>query len=247
MGVQPSHVHYVGFTATPSDEALSLFGECDLWKSMIKWTPTYTFSLRDAVDQRLVLDVLDHYRTSTETETADRTTLILRDFHTARQEVVGWKVKGMIVVESRNAVVEYVRALRTNDESLCVYGFFSGRVDGRSEGEFNGFDERDAAEATKAACEKGDILVVCDKLDTGYDDPRLSRMYVCRKYSSPGKFVQVVNRINRINGDCPGKIAKVIDFENGKEEVSDWVEQYKGKSSCSIPYEARDLKRAKEL
>jgi hypothetical protein len=59
--------------------------------------------------------------------------------------------------------------------------------------------------------------------------------------------VQVVNRINRINDDCPGKIAKVLDFENDKKEVGQWVEQYKGKSSWIKPYEAEELKRAKEL
>lgn len=58
-----------------------------------------------------------------------------------------------------------------------------------------------------------DIVIVCDKLDTGYNDPKLSCMYIDRYLRSSAQTVQLASRINRRHkGDkqCREKGMKAI-------------------------------------
>ena len=55
------------------------------------------------------------------------------------------------------------------------------------------------------------MLVVCNKLETGYDDPWLQSMYVDRSLRG-AHAVQVLSRLNR---NAPGKTrVSVVDFVN---------------------------------
>lgn len=42
-----------------------------------------------------------------------------------------------------------------------------------------------------------DIVIVCDKLDTGYNDPLLACMYIDRSLRSSSQTVQLLSRLNR--------------------------------------------------
>lgn len=44
-----------------------------------------------------------------------------------------------------------------------------------------------------------DIVIVCDKLDTGYNDPKLSCMYIDRYLRSSSQTVQLASRLNRLH------------------------------------------------
>lgn len=44
-----------------------------------------------------------------------------------------------------------------------------------------------------------DIVIVCDKLDTGYNDPKLSCMYIDRYLRSSSQTVQLTSRLNRLH------------------------------------------------
>lgn len=56
-----------------------------------------------------------------------------------------------------------------------------------------------------------DIIIVCDKLDTGYNDPDLVAMYLDRKVKG-SKAVQLMSRLNRIRQ--LKRETLVIDFVN---------------------------------
>jgi type I site-specific restriction-modification system R (restriction) subunit len=42
-----------------------------------------------------------------------------------------------------------------------------------------------------------DVVIVCDKLDTGYNEPLLACMYIDRVLRSSSQTVQLLSRLNR--------------------------------------------------
>ena len=93
-----------------------------------------------------------------------------------------------------------------------VCGFFSGEVESFSETEINkGLELHEA-------CERARILVVCQKLETGYDEPRLAVMYVDRKLEGTVTLVQVLSRVNR---QMHGKShAHIVDFHGRASDAA---------------------------
>ena len=76
-----------------------------------------------------------------------------------------------------------------------------------------------AAQARSMA--RARVLVSCDKLETGYDDPALALIFVDRRYHSASRIVQTLGRINRSSrGKHTARGAfGCIDFVNDKEHV----------------------------
>jgi hypothetical protein len=122
------------------------------------------------------------------------------------------------------------RTQRSSDEfleNLEVYGAFSGDVEceGKSgypeswnEGRLNLFETLDTAS----------IIVVCNKLETGYDEPRLAALYVDRPLCG-ARAVQVLGRLSR---PAAGKTAvHVVDFANTRDAIRDAFEEYWGETT----------------
>jgi hypothetical protein len=70
--------------------------------------------------------------------------------------------------------------------------------------------------------EDADLIISCNKLETGYDEPRLCAMYVDRPLASEAHTVQTLCRLNRT---CKGKSASpkrfaVVDFVNKRAAIS---------------------------
>jgi type I restriction enzyme R subunit len=113
----------------------------------------------------------------------------------------------MIVVRSRRDVVTYHSVLRqlvkNRKVQWAVFGALSSGIiesSGRqkdseispnqtlvNENELNGH----------VSLELADIIIVCDKLDTGYNDPNLNAMYIDRFIRSSIHMVQLLSRLNR--------------------------------------------------
>jgi hypothetical protein len=62
-----------------------------------------------------------------------------------------------------------------------------------------------------------DIVIVCDKLDTGYSDPLLARMYIDRYLRSSVQAVQLLSRLNRTHPKKP--TVRVVDFANHPAQI----------------------------
>lgn len=64
--------------------------------------------------------------------------------------------------------------------------------------------------------EQGDVLIVAEKYQTGFDEPLLHTMIIDKKLRDV-KVVQTLSRLNRI---FPGKIdTYVLDFVNTAEDI----------------------------
>lgn len=67
------------------------------------------------------------------------------------------------------------------------------------------------------------VLIVADKFQTGFDEPRLMAMYVDKKLSGVAT-VQTLSRLNRI---YPGKTAPmVVDFQNSPKSIQEDFKKY---------------------
>ena len=136
------------------------------------------------------------------------------------------KAKGMVITQNIETAIRYYKAInRALDEMgnpFKVLVAFSGKkeVDGieYTEADMNGFSESDTRD--KFDLDEYRLLVVANKYLTGFDQPKLSAMYVDKKLQG----VLAVQAISRLNRSAP-KLAKktedlfVLDFFNSVDDI----------------------------
>ena len=166
-----------------------------------------------------------------------KTQLMLDDFIDRRQGWLGGKAKAMIITPSRKHAVCY---------KLAVDAYLRKRGCGfRSCVAFTGTIELDGVKFTeeimnkefmengvpydiKSIIRNNDdlrIVIVADKLQTGFDENKLCVMYIDKKLGSGVKAVQTISRLNR---PAKNKRTFVMDFVNNTEEIKAFFTQYYG-------------------
>src|SRR5690606_1903907 len=136
------------------------------------------------------------------------------------------KAKGMIVTQNIEAAIRYYKAvtrmLAERGHPFKALIAFSGEkvVDGvtYTEAEMNGFAESD----TRDRFDDDDyrLLVVANKYLTGFDQPKLTTMYVDKKL----QHVLAVQALSRLNRSAP-KLGKrtedlfILDFFNDAADI----------------------------
>ncbi|MEC9255212.1 MAG: DEAD/DEAH box helicase family protein, partial [Pseudomonadota bacterium] len=129
------------------------------------------------------------------------------------------KAKGMVVTQNIEAAIRYYKAisrqlaLRGNPFKAVIAFSGTKEVDGieYTEADINGFGEGETKD--KFDTDEYRILVVANKYLTGFDQPKLSAMYVDKKLTS----VLCVQTLSRLNRSAP-KLGKktedlfVLDF-----------------------------------
>lgn len=136
------------------------------------------------------------------------------------------KAKAMVVTQSIESAIRYYKALQKylgeRGHPFKIAIAFSGKkaVDGieYTEAEMNGF----ADTMTKEKFDQDDyrMLVVANKYLTGFDQPKLSTMYVDKRLAG----VMCVQTLSRLNRSAP-KLAKktedlfVLDFFNDVDDI----------------------------
>jgi len=264
-GIQPSNISYIGFTATPEARTLRLFGSrSSLGSSVQVWRPVHCFHLGEAEVAGVALDVMANYvRVQPAAEIAERAEWILEDFAQKCQlfrEPFRQRCVGMIVCRSRADVIAYVLALRAHGamsatgkytrveagggwmergvarHCCSIFGFFSGACGENQEQE----ERLNGGFRLAEACSRARMLVVCRKLETGYDDPRLCVMYVDRRLSEASATVQVLSRVNRT---APGKHgAYIVDFCNEPAKIAEAFNSFRCEvTSCALVGKADSL------
>ncbi|WP_421872991.1 type I restriction endonuclease subunit R [Marinoscillum sp.] len=136
------------------------------------------------------------------------------------------QAKGMVVTQSIESAIRYYQSIKQildgRGNPFKVVIAFSGKklVDGieYTEADLNGFAEKD----TKDKFDEDDyrILVVANKYLTGFDQPKLSTMYVDKKLQGV-LAVQALSRLNRA-ADKLGKKTEdlfILDFFNSAEDI----------------------------
>jgi type I restriction enzyme R subunit len=138
------------------------------------------------------------------------------------------KAKAMMVTQSIESAIKYFFAiqkiLKEKGEPFKAVIAFSGKkkVDGieYTEDSINGFAEKDTRD--KFDSDDYKILVVANKYLTGFDQPKLTAMYVDKKLQGV-LAVQALSRLNRA-ADKLGKKTEdlfVLDFFNSTEDMKD--------------------------
>ena len=113
----------------------------------------------------------------------------------------------------------------TTGTSSGVLVAFSGEVDGLTETKANGFGE--SLTAQQFATDQWQLMVVAEKFQTGFDQPKLAAMYVDKTLTGLAA-VQTLSRLNRIHPDKSGTF--VVDFVNDADEIGEAFAVYHGKT-----------------
>ena len=155
------------------------------------------------------------------------------------------QAKAMLATQSIEAAIRYYFAiqnlLKAKGNPFKVLIAFSGKkiVDGieYSEDSINGFAEKDTRD--KFNEEEYRILVVANKYLTGFDQPKLTAMYVDKKL----QYVMAVQALSRLNrsADKLGKKTEdlfVLDFFNSTDDIKESFDPF---------YTATSLSRATDV
>lgn len=159
-----------------------------------------------------------------ETNIAQRVEVIIEHFRTTVMPELNGTAKAMVVTESRAGAVKYRQAFedyvtKKGYKDIHVLVAFSGKVtideNDYTEVGINGFSEK--ALPDEFDKDEYQVLLVADKYQTGFDQPKLCAMYVLKKLHGV-KAVQTLSRLNRI---CPPYEKKtfILDFANEYEDM----------------------------
>lgn len=164
------------------------------------------------------------------------------------------KAKAMVVTQSIESAIKYYFALKNilkdkgNPFQIAIA--FSGKktVDGieYTEDSINGFPEKD----TRDKFNEDDfrILVVANKYLTGFDQPKLTAMYVDKKLQGV-LAVQALSRLNRA-ADKLGKKTEdlfVLDFFNSVEDIKESFDPFYTATSLSSATDVNVLHEIKAV
>lgn len=248
------NLSFFAFTATPKGATLEMFGT--EWQDG-SYHPFHIYSMRQAIEEGFILDVLQNYTTyrtcyQIAKNTKDnpdvpqskalktikkyeelhpyniqqKSAIIVETFRNVTKQKIKGKGKMMVVTASRLAAVRYYHEIKNYLESngyhdVEILAAFSGSVkdpDDRKEIEWtesklNGVNE---SQTKQVFHDEGNILIVAEKYQTGFDEPLLHTMIVDKKLRGV-KAVQTLSRLNRTHPDKQDTF--IIDFVNTKEDI----------------------------
>lgn len=259
------NLSYFAFTATPKDVTLDIFGTRQRNGS---FRPFHTYSMRQAIEEGFIHDVLANYTTyktcyqivkatkenpEVPVSEAAKTIVRYKNLHPRNfleksavivdtfRSVTRGKYPGakmMVVTDSRRAAVRYFFAIREalkerGETGVNVMVAFSGPIEDppksgtvHTEESLNKISMGKTVKETQTKAvfhSEGDILVVAEKFQTGFDEPLLHTMIVDKKLRDV-KAVQTLSRVNRIH---PGKTdTYILDFVNTDEEIKAAFQPY---------------------
>ena len=156
-----------------------------------------------------------------------RTEIIIEHFREVVMQELGGTAKAMVVTASRPAAVKYKLAFekyisKHGYSDMACFVAFSGKVKlsehpnkEYTEMGMNGISEKALPEAFDK--DENRILLVANKYQTGFDQPRLCAMYVLKKL----KKIAAVQTLSRLNRICPPYKKKtfILDFCNTYEDI----------------------------
>lgn len=173
-----------------------------------------------------------------ETNIAQRVEVIIEHFRTTVMSELDGHAKAMVVTESRAGAVKYRQAFenyvtKKGYKDIKALVAFSGKVT-LDEKEYtevgmNGFSEKNLPDEFDK--DNYQVLLVADKYQTGFDQPKLCAMYILKKLHGV-TAVQTLSRLNRI---CPPYEKKtfVLDFANEYKDITSAFSKYYTKTILS--------------
>lgn len=185
------------------------------------------------VDEKSARRVLAKWLSLNPVNVGQKVELIVEHFRKNVAHLLGGQAKAMVVTGSRAAAVKYHLALqdycrRKGYDNVQAMVAFSGEVPNRevqenslpvdhpfSESNLNpGLHGRDMRKVFDTPDYR--VMIVANKYQTGFDQPKLVAMYLDKKISG----VEAVQTLSRLNRTFPGKDKTfVVDFANEAEEI----------------------------
>ena len=160
---------------------------------------------------------------------AQKAEIVIEHFRDKIAHRMKGKAKAMVVCSSRPHAVRMWEALHkyinNNGHDLGVLVAFSGEVEGLTETKANGFPESQTV--TRFDTDEYRIMVVAEKFQTGFDQPKLVAMYGDKTLTGLNA-VQTLSRLNRTHPDKDGTF--VLDFVNDTDDIRDAFAVYHGKT-----------------
>ncbi|GAA3873120.1 hypothetical protein GCM10022275_22710 [Tessaracoccus defluvii] len=165
------------------------------------------------------------------TAIAQKVRVVIEHFRRNVMDMLGGEARAMVVTSSR---VEALSWSKKMNDYLAVKGYddmstlvaFSGSLTDEDTGEsitevsLNG--RSDVARAFREE-DAYRVLIVANKFQTGFDEPRLMAMYVDKELSG----VATVQTLSRLNRTYPGKTAPmVVDFRNSPASIEEDFKLY---------------------
>jgi len=247
------NISFLAFTATPRNVTLERFGRIG---ADAKPHPFHLYSMRQAIEEGFILDVLQNYMTYHayyELEKAieddpvfkgrkakarvaryaslhpsaidQKVEVLIEHFRRHVAGEMGGQAKAMVVTQSREHALRYWQRINSYIEekgydNLKALVAFSGDLDiggiTWTEVSANGFPEKELPKRFDSDAYQ--ILVVAEKYQTGFDQPKLVAMYVDKKLSGL-QAVQTLARLNRTRQDK--KRTFILDFQNTTEDIKE--------------------------
>lgn len=245
------NISFLAFTATPRNVTLERFGHIG---SDAKPHPFHLYSMRQAIEEKFILDVLQNYMTYKAYYQLEKTIeddpqfagrraqarvarfaslhptaidqkveVIIEHFRRHVAKDLEGQAKAMIVTQTREHALRYWQHINRyvaerGYANLKALVAFSGNleVDGQewTEASANGFAETELPK--KFDTSEFQILVVAEKYQTGFDQPKLVAMYVDKKLAG----LQAVQTLARLNRTAPGKERTfILDFQNATDDI----------------------------
>lgn len=186
------------------------------------------------------------------TNVTQKVEFIVEHFAANVAPLLGGTAKGMIVTSSRAAAVRYKRAFDAyiethfQHQALRALVAFSGSLTGKEvkhpsddnlehdpfaaqdDDQFteNSMNPRQYGSDLRKVFDRPEfrVIIVANKFQTGFDQPKLCAMYLDKKIANPVEIVQTLSRLNRT---APGKDTTfVVDFVNDPQVVLDAFAKY---------------------
>jgi type I restriction enzyme R subunit len=280
---------YLAFTATPKNNTLERFG---VKQSDGKFRPFHLYSMKQAIEEGFILDVLSNYTTyksyyeieksiqenplfntlkaqkklktyveQNKMTIVTKAEIMLDHFITklVNTKKLKGKAKAIVATQSIESTINYYFALkvlleeRGNPFRIAIAFSGSKKIKGieYTEDSINSFPAKlDTSKPTDSGytsdkiaryfdMDEYRILVVANKYLTGFDQPKLTAMYVDKKLQGV-VAVQALSRLNRA-ADKLGKKTEdlfVLDFYNSSEDIKKAFDPY---------YTATTLSKATDL
>lgn len=197
------------------------------------------------VDKKFARRALARWKSLHPTIVSQKVEFIIEHFARNIASLMNGEAKAMVVTSGRPQAVKYKLAfdkyIRQNKlEHIKALVAFSGKVEGKMLGDDNekgalGIDvDKEYTEYNLNPDASGDlrtdfdgseyhVMIVANKFQTGFNQPKLVAMYLDKKISG----VEAVQTLSRLNRTYPGKDETyVIDFVNEPKTILDAFQQY---------------------
>lgn len=186
------------------------------------------------------------------TNVTQKVEFIVEHFAANVAPLLGCTAKAMIVTSSRASAVRYKKAFDAyiqacpQHKAYRALVAFSGSLTGKevvhvsdellAKDMFAAEDDEQFTEASMNPRQYGSelrrvfdrpefrVMIVANKFQTGFDQPKLCAMYLDKKIANPVEIVQTLSRLNRI---APGKDTTfVVDFVNEPQAILEAFAKY---------------------